>query len=77
MNATDLLSYRHCSYPVDVIIFVGLEKATIMKYFFQNAWFITSSQDIPGTLVSHVRQDEGFLSFVRLIGTVYFQTHLL
>ena len=39
VNAADLLSYRHCSYPVDVIIFVGLGKATIMKYFFQNAWF--------------------------------------
>ena len=30
MNAaSDLLSYRHWSYPVDVIIFVGLGKATI------------------------------------------------
>ena len=31
-------------------ILVELGKATIMKHFFQNAWFITGSQDIPGTL---------------------------
>ena len=62
-----------CDY---ISFFVGLGKATIMKHFFQNAWFITGSQDIPGTLVSHGREDEGFLSFVRLIGTVYFKKHL-
>ena len=36
-----------CDY---ISFFVGLGKTTIMKHFFQNAWFITSSQDIPGTL---------------------------
>ena len=64
-----------CDY---ISFFVGLGKATIMKHFFQNAWFITGSQDIPGTL-AHTRPDlmeEGFLSFVRLIGTVYFKKHL-
>ena len=51
---------------------------TIMKHFFQNAWFITYSQDIPGTLADtgHDQMEEGFLSFIRLIGTVYFKTHL-
>ena len=49
-----------------------------MKHFFQNAWFITCSQDIPGTLADtgHDQIEEGFLSFVRLIGTVYFKKHL-
>ena len=45
-----------------------------MKHFFQNAWFISGSRDIPGTL-AHTAHDhnmeEGFLSFVRLISTVY------
>ena len=64
-----------CDY---ISFFVGLGKTTIMKHFFQNAWFITGSQDIPGTL-AHTHPDlmeEGFLPFVRLIGTVYFKKHL-
>ena len=34
----------------------------------------TCSQDVPGTLADtgHDQTEEGFLSFVRLIGTVYF-----
>ena len=64
-----------CDY---ISFFVGLGKATIMKHFFQNAWFITGSQDIPGTLaIDHGREEDGFLSFVRLIGTVYFKKHTL
>ena len=49
-----------------------------MKHFFQNAWFITCSQDIPGTLADtgHDQMEEGFLSFIRLLGTVYFKKHL-
>ena len=58
--------------------FAGFGKATVMRYFFQNAWFITGTQDIPGTLAHTApgRLEEGFLSFVRLIGTVYFKKHL-
>ena len=42
------------------------------------AWFVTGSQDIPGTLADTApgRLDNGFLSFVRLISTVYFKKHL-
>ena len=49
-----------------------------MKHFFQNAWFITCSQDIPGTLADtgHDQMEEGFLSFVELSRTVYFKNHL-
>ena len=64
-----------CSGCDNVSFFVGPRKATIMKHFFQNAWFITGSQDIPGTL-AHTRPDlmeEGFLSFVRLVGTIHSQ----
>ena len=37
--------------------------------FFQNAWF-TPADTIPG------REEQGFLSFVRLVGTVYLKKHL-
>ncbi len=49
-----------------------------MRHFFENAWFITGTQDIPGTLAATApgRFEEGFLSFVRLIGTVYIKKHL-
>ena len=42
-----------CSGYAYISFSVGLEKATIVKQFFQNAWFITGSQDIPGTLLVH------------------------
>ena len=66
--------YRHCSYAVDVILFCWTRKG---YNIFQNAWFITGSQDIPGKLADtdHAQMDEGFLSF-RLICTVYFKKHL-
>lgn len=58
--------------------FAGFGKATMMKHFFMNAWFITGTQDSPGTLTGTApgRLDDGFLSFIRLIGTVYFKKHL-
>ena len=50
----------------------------MMKYFFQNAWFITGTQEIPGILAATApgRVSVGFLSFVRLIGSLYFKKHL-
>ena len=58
--------------------FVGFGKAKIMRHFFENNWFITGTQDTPGTLADTDpdRVDEGFMSFVRLIGTIYFKKHL-
>ena len=46
--------------------------------FFQNAWFISGTQEFPGTLADTIpgREEQGFLSFVRLVGTVYFKKHL-
>ena len=51
-----------CDY---VSVFVGLGKTAML----------TCSQDVPGTLADtgHDQMEEGFLSFVRLIGTVYFK----
>ena len=61
-----------CDY---VSFFAGFGKVTIMRHFFENAWFITGTQDIPGTLADTPpdRVEEGFMSFVRLIGTIYFK----
>ena len=49
----------------------------MMRCFFENAWFITGTQEFPGTLADTApgRKRQGFLSFVRLIGTVYFKKH--
>ena len=57
--------------------FVGLGKATMMRRFFENAWFITGTQKFPGTLADTApgRKEQGFLSFVRLIGTMYFKKY--
>ena len=67
-----------CSGCDCISFFAGFGKATIMRYLFANAWFIPGSQDIPGTLADTApgRLDNGFLSFVRLISTVYFKKHL-
>ena len=58
--------------------FAGFGKATIMRHFFENAWFITGTQDIPGTLADTApnRVEDGFMSFVTLVGTMYFKKHL-
>ena len=63
-----------CDY---VSVFSHISKSTFLKYFFQYSTFITSGTDlrIPGTLADTRPQDvqTGFLSFLRLIGTVYFK----
>ena len=65
------MCYKHCSYAVDVITYNFL-------LAYHNASFITCSQDIPGTLADagQDHMNEGFLSFVRLICTVYFFKNL-
>ena len=67
-----------CSGCDCVSFFAGFGKVTIMRHFFENAWFITGTQDIPDTLADTVpgRVEEGFMSFVRLVGTIYFKKHL-
>ncbi len=44
-----------------------------MRLFFENAWFITGTSSFPGTLADTdpSRMEKGFLSFIRLIGTVH------
>ena len=51
-----------------ISFFAGRRKTTMMKHFFQNSWFITGTQEIPGTLADTTpgRVSVGFLSFVRL-----------
>ena len=52
-------------------------KATFLRYFYQYAHFITGDKDLPGTLAdtSESHYEKGYLSFLRLIGTIYFKKH--
>ena len=64
-----------CDY---VSFFAGIGKATFMRHFFENASFITSTQEVPGALADTASDvmKQGFLAFLRLIGTTYFKKHL-
>ena len=59
-----------------VSYFAGFGKSTFLKAFFQHASFINSMSQ--GSLAStcDISRELGFLSFVRLIGTVYSKKHL-
>ncbi len=61
-----------CDY---ITFFAGVGMATMMRRLFENARFITGTSSIPGTLASTdpSSMEKGFLSFIRLIGTVYFK----
>ena len=66
-----------CDY---ISFFSQLGKATFMRYFFQYASFITAANqpNTPGTLANITLDTDyktGFLSFIRLIGVVYFKKH--
>ena len=65
-----------CDY---ISFFSGIGKGTFARYFFQHAHFITGeSHYTTGTLAqTHIVGDysNGFLAFLRLIGTVYFKKH--
>ena len=66
-----------CDY---ISFFNGIGKATFLKYFFQYSDFITGySQYTSGSLSDTVMDNgiykQGFLAFIRLIGTVYFKKH--
>ena len=62
-----------CDY---VSYFAGFGKSTFLKAFFQHASFINDvSQSTLASTCDSSRQ-LGFLSFVRLIGTVYFKKYL-
>ena len=62
-----------------MIISSRLGKATFLKYFYQYASLSSGDETTPGTLADTALQDEvyqqGYLSFIRLIGTVYFKKH--
>ena len=58
----------------NISFFSRLGKATFLRYFYQYASFISSgNRTTLGTLADVALQ--GFLSFIRLIGTVYFKKH--
>ncbi|XP_078589268.1 uncharacterized protein LOC144869676 isoform X2 [Branchiostoma floridae x Branchiostoma japonicum] len=64
-----------CDY---VSFFVGLGKVSFLKTFFQYSEFISSGnsvQTVTSGSLSCSDKDTGFLAFVRLVGSVYFQKH--
>ena len=60
-----------CDY---VSYFSGIGKATFLNCFYQHADFILANEDISMTCTSTSTQ--GFLSLIRLIGTVYLKKNL-
>ena len=67
-----------CDY---ISFFSGLGKATFLRYFFQHAEFITGESQytkgsLSDTLLDNDVHKQGFLAFLRLIGTVYFKKHV-
>ena len=71
-----LYAVSGCDY---ISFFSQLGKATFLRYFYQYASFISSGHDLSGTLADTCLQngvyEQGYLAFLRLIGTVYFKTH--
>ena len=66
-----------CDY---ISFFKGIGKATFIPYFFQYAHFISSGKEATcGTLAdtdsNNGAMNLGYLSFLRLVGTVYFKKH--
>ena len=56
-------------------------KATFLQYFFQNTEFIAGESQytqgsLSDTLLHNDVYKQGFLAFIRLIGTVYFKKHV-
>ena len=64
-----------CDY---ISFFYGIGKSTFLRYFFQNASFITGS-NAEGSLANVQLDNEnfkkGFWAFLRLVGTVYYKKH--
>lgn len=59
------------------IIFPTFMDLAILNTFFQHADFITGSSGEGSLDQVHVTdQKEGFMAFVRLVGTIYFKKHL-
>lgn len=65
-----------CDY---ISFFNGIGKATFLRCFFQHAQFITGASTYTHGSLSNTQLEEnykdGFLAFLRLIGTVYFKKH--
>ena len=65
-----------CDY---VSFFAGMGKVTMMRHFFENAWFMCGTLASPGTLAdTHPHSmKEGFMSFLRLVGSIYLKKTLV
>ena len=57
--------------------FCGLGKVTFLKCFYRYSTFITlPGEHTPGSLADVTPDSNGFLAFVRLVGTTYFTKHI-
>ena len=76
-----LKCYNYVSIGCDYISFFrGSGKATFLRCFYQYAHFILSGREpASGTLadtnLNKAQMDIGYLSYLRLVGTVYFKKH--
>ena len=59
-----------CDY---ISFFAGFGKTSVLKCFYENAWFVSGTQEFPGTLADTMPSS---LAFIRLVGTMYFKKHL-
>ena len=72
-----LYAVSGCDY---ISFFSELGKATFLKYFYQYATFITGGKlgttgTLADTSLENSQYGNGFLSFLPLIGTIYFKKH--
>ncbi len=62
-----------CDY---ISFFSQLGKASFLRYFFQYSSFISCGNEHPGTLAdTGLAHEQGYLAFIRMIGTLYFKKH--
>ena len=66
-----LFTVSGCDY---ISYFAGFSKAAFMNVFYQHACFITGDEE-KGRLTCISDFKKGYLSFLRLIGTLYFKKH--
>lgn len=63
----------------NISFFSKLSKASFHRYFYQYASYISSGQHYPGTLADTSFEqgvyEQGYLAFLRLIGTAYLKKH--
>ena len=78
-NVAHILQTLYVSTGCDYIsFFSGNGKSTFLRYFFQHASFITGANaqgSLADTDLHTENYKQGFLAFLRLVGTIYYKKH--